>query len=563
MLYGTWDETGITFPHGTGSRDHFDTICPQCSHTRKDKREKVLYVDLVDQYFYCHHCKWTGAIKQAGDWRDRQPRVKPAPKPSQEPDTGPLAPWVVEFFAARKIERGILERYGVRAGTIHDGKTDVIVIPFRRDGQIVTAKYRFRYPDAKTGKKRHEMEAGTEKIPFGIDECKDAREIIIVEGEPDKFAIEQATGRRAVLSPPHGSNLTEDNLRGMVDACGDAHVILAGDMDENGEKMIAELAARLGYDRCSRVKWPYPCKDANEVLIEWGPEVLEQAIRAAQPYPVTGIVTIDELSDDIDRLYDEGMPGGASTGWPSLDRYYTVREGQLTIVTGAPGSGKSVWTDALLVNLARKGWKAGICSPEQLPLQRHAAHLIATYVGKPFGIGPTPRMTREEMQAGKKWLREWCAMVLPEENTVDAVLERGRVLVRRMGIKAFVIDPWTELDHTRPNGMTETEFIHASLTKIRQFARNHACHVWVVAHPTKLRKDDKGEYPVATPYDISGSAGWFNKADNCLSIWRNKENDAQPVEIHIQKIRFHEIGGLGMVPLKHDRLTGRYFEVTT
>lgn len=556
MNVATWEETGIRFPARYG--DHFDTLCPECSHSRSAKSEKCLYVDLVENYWYCHHCKWTGHVGTASqDWRERLPKPKPMPKPSALPQDGDLAPWVVDFFAGRGIGTEVLRRNGVRAGTIHEGRTEVIVIPFRRDGEIITAKFRYRH--LVEGKKKHEMEAGTEKIPFGIDDCAGASEIVIVEGEPDKFAIEQATGRRAVLSPPSGAQINDEQLAAMVEACGTARVILAGDMDDIGEAMQEKLASRLGYHRCARVRWP--CKDANDTLIDYGADVVAAFLNDAKPYPIEGIVTVDDISPDIDRLYDEGMPGGASTGWTKLDRFYTVREGQLTIVTGAPGSGKSVWTDALLVNLATLGWTAGVCSPEQLPLARHAAHLIACYQGQPFGVGPSPRMSRADMLAAKAWLATWCTFVMPEENTIDAVLERGVMLKARTGINAFVIDPWTELDHTRPNGMTETEFIHASLTKIRQFARNYACHVWVIAHPTKLRKDDDGGYPVATPYDISGSAGWFNKADNCLSVWRNKNDETQPVEIHVQKIRFHEIGGLGMVRFHHDRLTGRYREV--
>jgi hypothetical protein len=30
--------------------------------------------------------------------------------------------------------------------------------------------------------------------------------------------------------------------------------------------------------------------------------------------------------------------------------------------------------------------------------------------------------------------------------------------------------------------------------------------------------------------------------------------------LHVQKIKFHEIGGLGKVLFRHERLTGRYYE---
>ncbi len=78
-----------------------------------------------------------------------------------------------------------------------------------------------------------------------------------------------------------------------------------------------------------------------------------------------------------------------------------------------------------------------------------------------------------------------------------------------------------------------------------------------MAHPTKLKKEPgKKEYPLPTPYDVSGSAASRNKADNCLSIYRHiMKND---VEIHVQKIRFKEVGKIGMVTLEYDMVTGRY-----
>jgi twinkle protein len=98
------------------------------------------------------------------------------------------------------------------------------------------------------------------------------------------------------------------------------------------------------------------------------------------------------------------------------------------------------------------------------------------------------------------------AFILPDEPTVEAVLALARVLVYRMGIRGLIIDPWNELDHARPASLSETEYISRALTLIRRFARANGVHVWVVAHPTKLIKGANGKYPVATPYDIAGSA---------------------------------------------------------
>ena len=149
----------------------------------------------------------------------------------------------------------------------------------------------------------------------------------------------------------------------------------------------------------------------------------------------------------------------------------------------------------------------------------------------------------------------------PDENlSVSGILELAKILVCRYGINGLVIDPWNELDHSWQAGDTETRYISAMLTKIRRFARNNGVHVWIVAHPTKLKKEDDGTYPVPTPYDIAGAAHWRNKADNAITIHRPNmlDHKDRTVEVHVQKVRFKEIGKVGCATLKYDWITGRY-----
>lgn len=55
------------------------------------------------------------------------------------------------------------------------------------------------------------------------------------------------------------------------------------------------------------------------------------------------------------------------------------------------------------------------------------------------------------------------------------------------------------------------------------------------------------------------SAHWYNKADNCITVWRPEEGIT--VEIHIQKIRFRHIGKRGVIPLNFDCGTGTYSDI--
>lgn len=560
----TWADYRIDVnPNAVGE---VDTTCPECSPQRKKKTARCLSVNLDKQTWVCHHCGWTGGLGDGA--RKSEPHWRQPPRRPPELPVSGLLPAVVDWFASRGIPESVLVRNGIVSVSAYmpqiEDKTRCIVFPYLRGGEVINRKYR-------DGRKNFRLEAGCERVLFGLDDLG-AGPAVIVEGEMDKLAVE-AAGFPACVSVPDGAPSPEsknyeskfsflDADKGRIE--GVTEWILAVDGDEPGKRLEDELARRFGRDKCRRVIWPDGCKDANDVLVQHGKDALAQCIEDAQPFPLKGVFDALDVSDKIDQLYDRGWEKGVSTGWHVVDQYYTVRPGEFTVVTGIPNSGKSEWLDAMLVNLAKThGWTFGVFSPENQPLEDHAARFIEKWAGAPFADGPTQRLTRQDLAAGKRWLADHFSWILPDDDTdwtIDTVLEAARSLVFRKGIRGLVIDPWNELEHDRPPGMTETEYVSKVLKTARQFARRNGVHLWMVAHPAKLYRDKGGDYPVPTLYDISGSAHWRNKADNGICIWRDFQTKGE-VEIHVQKVRFRQIGKIGMATLRYDTVTGQYRNV--
>jgi twinkle protein len=538
------------------ARGNVKVTCPQCSGERRNSRDKCLSVDVESGIWRCHHCEWTGCLKQDRPQPIRKTALVVKPEPPAAPRIGERG---IGWFAGRGVPADVVNRFGIYtephwfAGA--DAELPALCFPYWIGGELVNVKYRA------ASAKHFTMVKDARKTFYNLDAVRDEATVVCVEGEMDVLAL-AAAGVRNAISVPNGANsLTDevmDSARFLLDKP-EVRFLLAGDADEKGDDLTRELARRFGHERCSLVAWPDGCKDANDTLMRDGTDAVRAAVEAAVPYPVKGIILAVEVADAVWTLYADGMARGTRTGWTALDEYYSVRPGELTVVTGIPGSGKSALTDNLAVNLARgQEWRIGVYSPENQPIARHVSTLIAKYVRAPFAEGPTPRMGADEVDAGLAWVNEHFAFILPEEPTVDAVLERARILVYRMGIRGLIIDPWNEMDHNRPQGLTETEYISRSLTQIRQFARQNQVHVWIVAHPTKLIKGADGQYPVPSPYDISGSAHWYNKADNAISVWRDKTNPGLPSDIHVQKIRFSEIGHIGVAQLRYDPASGSF-----
>jgi len=292
------------------------------------------------------------------------------------------------------------------------------------------------------------------------------------------------------------------------------------------------------------------------------------AQREARP----DVVTPKAVRADLLRVYREGLGRGDRTGWPSIDKLFSVAPGQVTTVTGWPNSGKSQWLDALALNLARQGWRFVFCSLENIPVFLHVEKLAQQFVGKPVRHGPTERMTEEELHEATAEMEEWFSFVMPSEkkpnpslHDVIAVMEDDFKTRGLWGVKdaklACVIDPWNELEHFRPHGLSLTEYVGECLSMIRQWSRRHMLHVFIVGHPAKQpRNRDTGKLPIPTPDMISDSAHFWNKSDNCIAIALVDEHRSHEVDIHVQKIRFSHIGKRGQATLHFDRVTGRYRE---
>lgn len=338
---------------------------------------------------------------------------------------------------------------------------------------------------------------------------------------------------------------------------------IAGSMRRKGLTEGAILAA-LKVENLARCSPPLDDIDVERIAKSIARYTPEAPIQARDPQYGEGIYSVRDLDDLIDELYESGLEPGVSTGWIVLDEFYTVKKKQWTVVSGIPSHGKSAVLDALMVNLAREhGWKFCVCSPENQPIERHVASLMSLYVGQPFNDGPTPRMSRENKTLAKAWVDEHFVFVLPLESqcTVEGVLDLVSEVRNQRTVDGFILDPWNELEHKRPDKMSETEYVSESLSCLRRYTRAHNVHFWLVVHPTKLQKDQKNQiYPVPTLYDCHGSAHFRNKADNGIVVWRDLMNDSLPTEIHVQKIRFRECGRTGKAELYFDKASGRFNE---
>ena len=527
----------------TKAGDH-KTICPQCSHTRRNKKDQCLSVTIEQSgsvVWKCHHCEWTGAVAGSNYQRDnpmpkRKEYKRPSPPQNADAESQPMFDW----FKLRGISRETVEAFNITrtSAWFGDGEQPCYAFPYYKGGELVNIKYR-------SNDKQFRQEGGAERTLFNMDRVKahwdttGKKEVIFVEGEMDVLSMYEVGFHNAVTLPdgaPKTAKFDADDKRFQAlqncDWLLEAEkVIVAVDADEAGQALKLELIHRFGKDRCWTIEYPnmydIDCKDANECLVGHGAEVLREIIERAAPHPIDGLYTIRDYEKEVLNIYHGNVQKALSTGFKNLDNIYKVMPSTFAVVTGVPNHGKSNFIDQLAVNLAQQhNWKFAIFSPEH-STANHIRRLSEKVVRKPFDIGPNARMTQEELVEAMVFLDDQFHFIECEDTvpSIDWLLSKAKAACMRHGVKGIIIDPYNEIDATREGNKREDEHIRDLISKCKQFCRTHEVAMWMVAHPAKMMRNQEGIIPPPSLYDVSGSAHWNNMADAGLVIHRDFETD--------------------------------------
>ena len=534
--------------------------CPYCSAERRKSNQKDMTLTRKADgavVFHCHHCQTNGSVQP------QQERILSAvPNPTivsnklQDQHYAWLATRGISHQTADKMKLFASEKYFGKLGKT----ADAIGFPYYRNGALVAAKYR-SFPE-----KDFTQDSGGAHDFFGIDLIKKDQPLIIVEGEIDCLSLMEM-GFDNVVSVPSGAPIkvadgkvlpSEDkkfayvwNAREILDAV--PYIILATDQDTAGQALAEELARRIGKEKCRLAK--FEKKDLNEVMLD-DPTKVGDLLASAVPYPVSGISDAGSFYERLNELYTKGTGKGYSTGYQSVDEIYTVAPAQLTVVTGYPSSGKSNFVDQIMVNLADKhDWKFAVCSFENQP-EIHISRLMEIYTKRRFFDGKD-RMSETDKEIAFKFVKEHFLFIDTngeEPSTLDSILERARIAVKRMGVRGLVIDPYNYIELPRSEG-TETNAISDMLTRVQKFCKAHDVHTWFVAHPSKITRQGT-EQPRPDGMSIAGSMAWWAKTDCGLTVHRKDHH----VEIAVWKCRYRWVGTQGETTMIYNKTAGTYSE---
>ena len=345
---------------------------------------------------------------------------------------------------------------------------------------------------------------------------------ISVSGNCDAIALDEA-GIENVVSVPSGSqDLT------WIENCWEwleqfKQIIIWGDNDEPGKKMVREVITRLGDWRCYVVDSEH--KDANVSLAIDGPLKTAERVFNAKPVPINGLIDLaDVVTPDYDNI--ERVISGLSSIDKSMGGFLM---GELTVWTGKSGQGKSTLLGQMMLEAIDEGFNVCAYSGE-LRADRFQYWVNLQAAGNKYisyryddvrqkKIPFIPKLINEKIKnwyRGRFWLYDNNINNDNSENT--GIIKLFTYAARKYNCKLFLVD---NLMTSKFNtGKSDSDFYRAQsefVGELMHFAKTYNAHVHLVAHPKKT-KDKLGKE------DVSGTGDITNRADNVLSVERDAEH---------------------------------------
>ncbi len=536
------------------------STCPACKDKREHPEDTSVSWNLALGVGYCFHC---GARFKIDNHPDTFCQTYGTRHHDIERDNDfashllPMEEETEKYLKDRAIDVDVAKQAGICSRrTFTDGTwKHWVAFPFLCNCQLVNVQYKL----ADMTHKEFNFEIGGQLVPWNIDcisrDCGNAP-LLVTEGMMDALALLQC-GYPYVISVPNGAGSNMSCFNSFRDAISHKFgvIIFAGDTDAKGVELRKNFCGYFRDCDVCVVKWKYgkvEKKDANDMLMECGIDGVKSCVAAATAGCCPDVTVMGDDDTEIDQLYATGMPTGNCIGLPALDDILLYQPGNLLLVTGYPGSGKSSLVNFIVVSLLRfYGWRTLFFSPEKMPRKYHEKELISLFTGKCFDKN---YMSRSDFEYGKRVLRDNVMFLREDVSDVDDIIAAARSCVRTHNIKVLVIDPFVYLDIPAIPGASETQKVAEVLKKLMHATRELDLQTILVAHPRKPSSDAP-----ATPslYEVSGSANFYNFCDAGIILER-LEGSNNVVRITCGKARREYNGQVGTCQIAYDGTCGRY-----
>lgn len=472
--------------------------------------------DLIDLWRVVMSTGLYEAMQQAASWagvqmdglESRPQRTYKRPeRPKNARRLNPQGK-VMAYLKSRLLDDLTLEDF-----QIAEQDDEVVVFPYKRDGQHLNTKYLHidRGPD---GKKKCWQESGTEPTLFGWQALERrypfTRIVALTEGEIDACTLHQYGIPALSIPNGGGGGKKQDWVENDYDYLNRFDTIyLCLDNDDAGREAEKEIIRRLGSERCKTVT--LPLKDANECLMQ-GMTNFNKYFLQAKTFDPIELKPADYFTEElIESFYPKpGTYQGMKTPWSSFNQAMMFKRSELVVWSGFSGSGKSQLLGQVAIEGMSQGERFVICSlemPSKETLKRMTKQLTAEKC-------PTEARLRE----ATAWMKDklWMFNVVGKMKT-ERILEVFKYAVKRYDIRNFILDSLTKCNIREDDYEGQKEFVDA----ICDFNHRYEATTHLVVHQRK--PGSHAERP--DKFGARGAAAITDEASSVICVYRPNMED--------------------------------------
>lgn len=479
----------------------------------------------------------------------------------------------------RGIPEEITSKYRV---TTYSEKPKILVFPFFDDNRkMQSLKYRdTAFVKGKKDGWKERWETNTKPILYGMWLCDDGGSLVITEGQIDALSLATAGIRNAVSVPGGAKNFKwVQYCREFVDRFDE--IIVFGDCEHGKITLVDGICENFPDMKVRKVRFQdyLHCKDANEILQTLQDNGdYEPAFNALRECVLNAVdarsLPIKQLSS-VEWHYSDDDPV-IKTGIRLLDMQIRgLSYGQLVILTGWSGDGKSNFASQLIVNIAAQGTKCLIYSgelsnklvKEQIAFITAGAARIDEIINSDGMLSRRLRDEEQTRQALTAWMQDRIYIWEDAPITTDSTdrnetaffIKTLEAVIKTLQIKFILLDNLMTL-----LTVSEDKDVYQAQTntikRLKTIAQQLDVVIMLVAHPRKSPTASRE----LTQDSISGSKDIVNLADLLFAYTRHNDEEKQMFARRLNLLKNRRRGllmeGKNGVYLSYDSKSNRICE---
>ncbi|KAK2820651.1 hypothetical protein Q5P01_023610 [Channa striata] len=335
-------------------------------------------------------------------------------------------------------------------------------------------------------------------------------EVVLTARELDTLAVTQATGLPSV-SLPRGVSCLPPVLLPYLEQFKRVTLWLGDDIRSWEASKI--FSRKLGLRRCSLVR-PGEYQPCPMDALSQGKNV-SRIIKASIPAAHKSIVSFKQLREDVygELVNTEQVAGVKWTRFLELNRILKGhRKGELTVFTGATGSGKTTFISEVALDLCMQGVNT-LWGSFEINNVRLAKIMLTQFAMQRL----EENLEQYDFWADKFEELPLYFMTFHGQQNIKTVLDTMQHAVYLYDINHVIIDNLQFMMGQENLSVDKFAVQDHIIGAFRKFATNSSCHVTLIIHPRK--EEDDRELQTAS---IFGSAKASQEADNVLILQEKK-----------------------------------------